>query len=224
MRRANQLEVVDLGVVGYEDACRIQEARVEASLAGAPDALLLVVHPPVYTVGRGGDLRHLGTAATSGVPVVRSARGGQVTYHGPGQLVGYPIVDLRRRGSDVRAYVCALESAIIRALAAWGIGGRREAGRPGVWVGSRKIGSIGIAVRRWIAWHGFALNVTADLGAFGRIAPCGIEGLQMTSVADEGGPSTLDEVRPVIIDAFAAELRYVAMDRLDSSHAPEVHA
>jgi lipoyl(octanoyl) transferase len=224
MTGAAHLEVVDLGVVGYADAVRMQEARVEACHAGAPDALLLLEHPPVYTIGRGGDLQHLGAAPTSGLPVVRSARGGQATYHGPGQLVAYPIVDLRRRGSDVRAYVTSLEAAIIGALARWRIPGRRERGRPGVWVGSRKIASIGIAIRRWIAWHGFALNVGADLEAFDRITPCGIDGLRMTAVALEGGPGSVAEVQPVVVEAFAAELGYAAVTRCRAAHDDEACA
>jgi lipoate-protein ligase B len=218
------LEVADLGVVAYEDASRIQEARVEACLAGAPDALLLLEHPPVYTVGRAGDVRHLGSAAASGIPIVRSARGGQVTYHGPGQLVAYPIVDLGRHRRDVHAYVSRLEAVVIRALGSWGIDGRREPGRPGVWVGARKIASIGIAIRRWVAWHGLALNVAADVAPFARITPCGIGGLEMTSVAIEGGPGTVSEARPVLARAFADELGYVAVRPLSPPRREEAHA
>jgi lipoyl(octanoyl) transferase len=216
-----RLEVVELGVVDYEAASRMQEARVEARHRGAPDALLLVEHPPVYTVGRAGDARHLGTAAVSGIPIVRSARGGEATYHGPGQLVVYPIVDLGPQGRDVRAYVMRLESAILRVLANWRIAGRREPGRPGIWVGSRKIASIGIAIRRWVAWHGLALNVGPDVAPFARIAPCGIAGLQMTSMALEGGPATTAEVRPVLVAALAAELGHEMVVPFVAPGAPE---
>jgi len=224
MTGGSRLEVVDLGVVDYDEASRIQEARVEACRAGAPDALLLVEHPAVYTLGRAGDARHLGEASVSGIPVVRSARGGQVTYHGPGQLVAYPILDLRRHGADVRAYVCRLESAVIRALARWGVPGRREPGRPGVWVESRKIASIGIAVRHWVTWHGFAINVGADLEPFGRITPCGIEGLRMTALALEGGPTTVPEVRPVVVECFMAEFGFVGAPPWSRSAIAEARA
>lgn len=216
-----RLEVADLGVVEYEEASRIQEARVEARLRGAPDALLLVEHPPVYTVGRAGDGRHLGTAALSGIPIVRSARGGEATYHGPGQVVAYPIVDLGAQGRDVRAYVRRLESAILRVLATWRVPGRREPGHPGIWVGSRKIASIGIAIRRWVAWHGLAINVGPDVEPFARITPCGIAGLQMTSLGLEGGPATTAEVRPVLVAALAAELGHTMVVPLGAPGAPE---
>ncbi len=202
------LEVTDLGLVPYDEASRLQEARVEACLAGAPDALFLLEHPPVYTLGRAGDATHLGRAAASGVPIVRSERGGQVTYHGPGQLVAYPVLDLGRQGRDVRAYVARLEKTIVRTLARWGIVGRCEPGRPGVWVGARKIASIGIAIRRWVAWHGLALNVGTDLDAFDLITPCGISGLAMTAVATEGGPGDVGAARAVLLEEFVAEFGY----------------
>lgn len=218
------LEVADLGVVPYEEAARIQEDRVEACLAGAPDALLLLEHPPVYTLGRAGDPRHLGRARESGIPIVQSARGGQATYHGPGQLVAYPIVDLGRHGRDVGAYVARLEGAVLRALAGWGIAGRREPGRPGVWVGPRKIASIGIAIRRWVAWHGLALNVGPALEPFAHITPCGIEGLAMTSVGLEGGPATVAEAGPALVGALATELGYERVRPLAEPGGTEARA
>jgi lipoyl(octanoyl) transferase len=210
-----RLEILSLGTVPYATAARMQEARLTACLGGAPDALLVLEHPAVYTLGRGADPRHLGAATTGPVPVVRSERGGQVTFHGPGQLIGYPIVDLRHVGRDVRAYVTRLEGVLLRALAVWGIPGRREAGAPGVWVGDRKIGSIGIAIRRWVAWHGFALNVGTDLAGFDRITPCGIHGLRMTAVGLEGGPATVADAMPVVVEAFVEAFGYDAVHRLD---------
>ena len=155
---------------------------------------------------------HLRDAADGGVPVVRTGRGGQVTWHGPGQLVGYPIVDLRRHRTDVRWYVGRLEDTLVGALADLGIEAGRRDGHPGVWVGrretSRKIASIGVAIRRWVTWHGFALNVAPDLAAFAAITPCGIAGVEMTSVAREGGPADVGAVLPVVLARFVATFGY----------------
>jgi lipoate-protein ligase B len=204
------LAVARPGRIAYEDATRWQEALVERRLAGGvSDCLLLLEHPPVYTLGRGADPRFLGLGAEGGIRVVRTSRGGQVTYHGPGQLVGYPIVDLRGHRQDVRWYVREIEGVLIDALAVFGIDGGRVDGLPGVWVsGKRKIGSIGVAIRRWVAWHGFALNVADDLGGFGAITPCGIPGVQMTSVAREGVPADLDRVAEAVSRAFVARFGY----------------
>ena len=207
------LAVARPGRVPYDAATRWQEALVERRLAGdGPDALLLLEHPAVYTLGRGADPRFLGRGADGDVPVVRSSRGGQVTWHGPGQLVGYPILDLRGHRQDVRWYVREVEQVLIDALGTLGIDAGRVDGLPGVWVdGARKIASVGIAIRRWVTWHGFALNVSCDLGDFAAITPCGIDGVQMTSVALEGGTSDMDGVTAVVLAAFAARFGY---DRL----------
>jgi lipoate-protein ligase B len=149
--------------------------------------------------------------------VVRTGRGGQVTWHGPGQLVGYPVVDLHAHRLDVRWWVRALEETLIRSLARFGIAAGRRAGHPGVWTDGRKIASIGVAIRRWVTWHGFALNVAPDLSAFGAITPCGIAGVEMTSVVREGGPADVAEVLPVVRDAFVAELGYAGWDALDDA-------
>jgi len=203
------LEVAAPGRVEYARAVAWQEALVARCLAGGPDALLLLEHPPVYTLGRGADPVHLGLAAETGAPIVRTHRGGQVTYHGPGQLVGYPILDLRRRRPDVRWYLRTLEDVLILALADLGIAAERRAGLTGVWVGPRKIASIGVALRRWVSWHGFALNVGHDLGGFDAITPCGIAGVQMTSVAREGGTGSLETAREAVLARFLETFGYV---------------
>jgi lipoyl(octanoyl) transferase len=203
-----RLEVGRPGRVAYERAVAWQEVLVARRLAGGPDTLLLLEHPPVYTLGRGADDRHLGAAGAGSVPVVRTRRGGQVTYHGPGQLVGYPILDLRGLRPDVRWYVRTLEEVLIRALGDLGIEAERRAGLPGVWIGARKIGSIGVAIRRWVCWHGFALNVGPDLGPFAAITPCGIAGVEMTSVAREGGPADVAAVLPVVLGRFVDTFGY----------------
>ncbi|HTT35107.1 MAG TPA: lipoyl(octanoyl) transferase LipB [Thermoplasmata archaeon] len=163
-----------------------------------PDTLLLVEHPPVYTVGVEGDG---GAAPPDDVPTFHVERGGRTTYHGPGQLVGYPIVDLAARGRDVRRFVGELEEILVEALAPFGVSAGRVPGRRGVWVdGARKIASVGIAVEGWVTFHGFALNVDPDLAAFGRIRPCGFDGSVMTSLAREvGRPVPLGEVVPGIV-------------------------
>jgi lipoate-protein ligase B len=206
---AGELTVAVAGRVEYARALAWQEALLARRLAGSPDVLLLVEHAPVYTLGRGADDRFLGAAAGSDVPVLRVGRGGQVTYHGPGQLVGYPIVNLRDHRPDVHWYVRTLEQVLIDALGDVGIRAGRVGGKTGVWVdGRRKIASIGVGIRRWVTWHGFALNVGRDLSGFASITPCGIDGVQMTSVADEGGPSDLDDVIPLVRDRFVGVFGY----------------
>lgn len=200
----------------YGEALAIQEATLARRLDGGRDALLVVEHEPVYTLGRGGEERHLGLAAGGAVQVVRVARGGQVTYHGPGQLVGYPIVDLRGHRLDVRWYVRALEDVLIAALADLGIEASHRDGYPGVWTARGKIGSIGIALRRWVSWHGFALNVGPDLSGFDAITPCGISGVRMTSVAREGGPAEVESVVPIVVRRFLERFGY---DVVESAEA-----
>ena len=170
--------------------------------------LLLLEHPPVITLGRGGTVNSLrlpeATLAARGIPVHRVGRGGDVTYHGPGQLVGYPIVDLVPQGRDLHRFLRLLEETLLTTLAAFGLRGRRQPGCTGVWVDDAKIASIGIGVRHWVSWHGFALNVATDLRAFDTIVPCGLAGVSMTSMAALlGSPLPLAAVEAVLIDAFA---------------------
>ena len=213
------------GVVDYADAVAWQERLVARRLAGGPDTLLLLEHPPVYTLGRGADERHLGSAVAGHVAIVRAHRGGQVTYHGPGQLVGYPILDLRGLRTDIRWYLRMLEETLIGALAGWQITGERIVGQTGVWVAGRKVASIGVALRRWVTWHGFALNIGTDLSGFAPITPCGIAGIEMTSVAREGGPGTVAAVVPVVLRQFVSAFGYVGWDAVAASlPASEVSA
>ncbi len=204
------LEVGRPGRVPYDRATAWQEALVARRAdPGARDALLLLEHPPVYTLGRGADPRFLGRGADGSIPIVRAGRGGQVTYHGPGQLVGYPILGLRAHRQDVHWYVRTLEQVLTDALATVGIDAGRSAGFPGVWIaGRRKIASIGVGIRRWVTWHGFALNVGRDLRGFDAITPCGISGVEMTSVAREGGPDDVERMADVVLAAFVARFGY----------------
>ncbi len=183
------LDVVQAGIVPYAEALAWQRALAQARIDGglANDRLLLLEHPAVVTLGRNSDAGHL--LSRDGVEVFEIERGGDVTFHGPGQLVGYPIIDLTHHKPDLHWYLRTVEQALIDALAELGIPAGRNPGYTGVWTGggSRKIASIGIHVKQWVTWHGFALNVTNDLAQFERIVPCGIPGVEMTSVARETG-------------------------------------
>ena len=209
------LDVQWLGTVPYARGLELQKQALEDRAAGrAPDRLLLLEHPPVVTLGRSSRPENLlvpeAELLARGIEVHRVARGGDVTYHGRGQLVGYPVVDLDARGgADVVAWLRQLEEILIDALAAVGVTGTREPGKTGVFVPSadplRKIASIGVGVRRWVTTHGFALNVTLDLAEFDVIVPCGLQGVEMTSVARErpGDASGLfGGVREAVTAAF----------------------
>ena len=196
------------GRLDYDQALQLQQQLLQQREGQQADILLLLEHPAVITLGRGGRLSNLCLAETTlaerGIAVLRVGRGGDVTYHGPGQLVGYPIVDLTPRGRDLHRYLRLLEETLLTTLAAFGLQGRRDPGRTGVWVGAAKIASIGIGVRRWISWHGFALNVATDLRAFDAIVPCGLTGVRMTSMEALLGHSIpLAQVQQVLIEAFS---------------------
>lgn len=180
------METLWLGEVAYRQALELQLDFVERRAAGEiPDTLLLLTHPHVYTLGRRGDISNLlvppEVLAAEGITVERVSRGGDITYHGPGQLVGYPIVYLPR--PDVHAFVRGIEAALVEALASFGVLAGVVPGLTGVWVEGKKIASIGVGVRRWVTYHGFALNVSTDLSYFRRIHLCGLKGKQATSMA-----------------------------------------
>jgi lipoyl(octanoyl) transferase len=182
------VEIRWLGRLSYSDALTLQEQLVEDLCAGvAGDQLLLLEHDPVYTMGRTPDESSLRGGEHLPHPLFRTNRGGQATYHGPGQLIGYPILDLRRHGDDLHRYLRALEAAVIETLAGFGVEAIRREGLTGVWVEQRKIASIGVGIRRSITMHGFALNVCGDLSPFSQITPCGIAGVEMTSIEKESG-------------------------------------
>jgi lipoyl(octanoyl) transferase len=188
-----KLLVSDLGTMPYTEALLLQRAVAKARISGEldEDVLILVEHPPVVTLGRSSKEKHLlaspALLAARGVELHEVERGGDVTFHGPGQLVGYPIVDLKRHKQDLHWYLRQVEEALIRAVGRLGIHGERNAGLTGVWTDGRKLASIGVHARDWVTWHGFALNVTTDLGYFDLIVPCGISEVRMTSVALELG-------------------------------------
>ncbi|GAC1515080.1 MAG: lipoyl(octanoyl) transferase LipB [Gemmatimonadaceae bacterium] len=206
------------GTVPYGDALALQRHLACARITGEipHDVLLLLEHPPVITMGRSTKAGHLTTElsvlATRGVAVYEAERGGDVTFHGPGQLVGYPIVALRRHRQDLHWYLRQVEETLIIALRELGLPSERRDGFTGVWTRGaqddgtpRKIASIGVHARDWVTWHGFALNVTTDLSYFDLIVPCGIAGVQMTSVARELGSAddtVIDRVANGVIRAF----------------------
>ena len=193
--------------MGYGAALEIQRSLAQARIEGRleRDTLLLVEHPRVITLGRSSKPQHLPTPRdlleARGVEIHEIERGGDVTFHGPGQLVGYPIFDLREHRQDVHWFLRQIEAALIHALDTAGIAAERAEGYTGVWTGGRKIASIGIHVKQWVTWHGFALNVTTDLSYFNLIVPCGIQGVLMTSVQRELGEKTPRDVWARTLDA-----------------------
>ena len=203
------LSVARLGLVDYAAALELQNAAVAARLQDAiGDTLLLLEHPHVFTLGRGADASYIINAPV-GVPIYRVSRGGQVTYHGPGQLIGYSIVKLTGSRRDVSRYLRTLELALIGALHEFGVEAARRDGMTGVWAGSRKIGSIGVGIRRWVTLHGFALNVATDLDYFDAIVPCGIEDCRMTSIGALGHPQvTVAEFADALVRSFAEVFEY----------------
>jgi lipoyl(octanoyl) transferase len=193
----------DLGRRPYEPVWRAMQAFTDARSEDTADELWLVEHEPVFTLGQAGRPEHV--LAPGDIPVLQVDRGGQVTYHGPGQIVAYPLLDLRRLRIGVRDYVCRIEQAVIDTLADWNIEGRRCEGAPGVYVGGAKVAALGIRVRRGCSFHGLAFNIAMDTTPFLRINPCGFEGLQVVSMLDLGGPSSLDAVKPALVAHLAAQ-------------------
>jgi lipoyl(octanoyl) transferase len=225
------LLVASLGTIPYGEALALQRAAARARATGdlADDLLILLEHPPVVTMGRSAKEKNLVASpqllSMRGVELFEVERGGDVTFHGPGQLVGYPIIDLRQHRQDLHWYLRQLESVLVQALKLVGVEAGTRESLTGVWSGGRKIASIGIHARDWVTWHGFALNVTTDLSFFDFIVPCGINGVEMTSVAGErlrtgiegDGSAIASEVRRAVVNQFAAafDLRVTNM-RADS--------
>jgi len=203
------LHVRWLGRTEFDDALALQE-KIVAKKREDPshaDELLLLDHEPVYTIGRTPDQSSLLGGAHLPHPLFAINRGGQATYHGPGQLMGYPIIDLRRYGQDLHRYLRWLEALLIDLLAEHGIGASQRESLTGVWIGDRKIASIGVGVRYWITMHGFALNVCGDLSPFDHIVPCGINNVMMTSMEKETG-------RAFSLAGVAASLEKLALNRI----------
>ncbi len=221
------LLTLDLGRAPYGPTARLQQ-RLHTRVREAPDEqawLVLVEHdPPVITLGRGADEGHV-TASRErlramGVQVHESGRGGDVTWHGPGQLVAYPILRLDLHGRDVRGYLRDLEEVLIRTLARFGLEGTRAEGMTGAWLGDEKVAAIGVAVRRWVTWHGIALNVADCRDAFDLIVPCGIRDRGVTSLARAlGREVSVAEVKPHLVECM---VEVFGFDGARAGEAPEM--
>lgn len=178
-----------LGRISFEDALRMQEEIVAKKAAdlSLPDEVLLLEHESVFTIGRTPDQSSLRDPSQLPAPLIVIQRGGQATWHGPGQLVGYPLLDLRSRGQDLHRHLRTLEKMLIELCGRFGVKAGRREGLTGVWAENRKLASIGVGVRKWISMHGFAINVCGELEGFSHITPCGIAGVEMTSISREAG-------------------------------------
>jgi lipoyl(octanoyl) transferase len=189
--------IKDLGLIDFHEAFALQERLAAGVAAGSEETLLLLEHPPIYTIGSGGSDRNI---LDPSICPVRINRGGDATFHGPGQLVGYPIINLARRGRDLHRYLRFLEELVIIIAADFGVAAHRASGKTGVWTGllpdSAKLASIGVGVRRWVTMHGFALNVTTDLSRFSGINPCGIVACPVTSLLMEASKAlSVEEIK-----------------------------
>ena len=208
--RMRRCDLYQLHTVTYENGMRLQQKLAEMRQQNEiEDQLLLLEHPPVITIGRGGDRGNLLASPEvlreQGVRFFETTRGGDITYHGPGQIVGYPIVHLGEGSRDVRRYVTKLEEVLIRTVGHYGIAAQRVHGRRGIWVGTEKIAAIGVRVARWVTSHGWALNVNTNLEHFRLITPCGLHGTGVTSIASKLGYEVpIDEVRAVLSAEFSA--------------------
>ena len=193
-----------LGVIDYQAALQAMQEFTDQRGPDTRDELWLLQHPPVFTLGLNADPDHV--LAAGDIPVVQVDRGGQVTYHGPGQLVVYVLMDCRRARMGIKDLVTRLELAVIETLAAYDIVANGREGAPGVYVDDAKIASLGLRIRKGSSYHGLALNVAMDLEPFGRINPCGYEGLKVTQIADLGGPDDLAQVSDDLKSALLAQL------------------
>lgn len=202
------VNIIDLGVMPYAEALAVQLGRHERVRQGEDDTLFLVEHPPVITFGRhGGEENMLLSRAeleARGVEIARTDRGGNITCHFPGQLVAYPVFRIGKHTNGLHGFVHTLEEIVIRTAAAFGVAADRWEGRPGVWIGNRKLCSLGMCVRHWVSFHGFALNVGSDLSLFDAITLCGLPDAEATSLSRERGDDSLSmqEVKHVCTREF----------------------
>lgn len=204
------MEIKRLGLVDYDQVLTLQRnIREELIGKAGGEALLLVEHPQVITLGRGATESDMAFCdevfASRGIEIKRVDRGGKATYHGPGQAVAYPILDLSRRGKDLRAYVNGLEDALISTLSRFGVRGSPSRNPAGVFVRGMKIGSVGVSVRRWVTQHGVSLNVDNDLEVYNHFSPCGFDGSIMTRLADHA-PAAMEDVFTILGDELKAIL------------------
>ncbi len=220
---SDPIAVHDLGLIAYAEALKKQEAAAADVIAGGPQRIFLLEHPPVITYGTGGGAEHLHVSqdwlAEQGVELFQTRRGGNVTCHFPGQLVAYPILQLQKRPGGLRQYFYDLEETVIRLLARYDLNAGREEGRAGVWMQQRKICSMGVAVRRWVSYHGLALNVAEDVSLFDAVTLCGLHGAQATSLHVELGRAG-DSRRPAM-DDVKKNLADELLQRFDASSSAQ---
>lgn len=203
--RADALTITDLGLIDFHSAYSIQvQLAAEIAAGRAPETLLLLEHPPVYTIGSGGDSVNILDPA---IRATRTNRGGDITFHGPGQLVGYLLVNLASRGRDLHRYLRFLEGFLITVAEDYGAKAYAVPGRTGVWTDGRKLASIGVGVRRWVTMHGFSLNVSNDPAPFALINPCGMPDCKVTSLSRQAGAAiSVPEVKRRVAESFPALL------------------
>ncbi len=206
------VRICNYGMIAYSNALDLLMSTVEKRAKNSiPDTLILLEHPPTYTLGMRGKMEHLLVSQSSlkdkKIDIHRVDRGGDITFHGPGQLVGYPILDLKTKKPDVRQYVKKLENVIIRSIADFGISAQRNTGFPGVWVDNHKIAAIGVKINaNGISSHGFAVNVNTELAFFQNIIPCGLHDSKVTSLADiSGHPIDMDKMKKTVAAEFLSE-------------------
>ena len=208
------MKILTPGRMSFEAALALQENLVAELQSGrGEETLVLLEHEPVFTIGRTRDRSSLRQNLPH--PVFETNRGGQATFHGPGQLVGYPVLDLSRRGRDLHRYLRFLEDLLIGLSATYGVTAQNREGLTGVWVGPRKLASLGVGVRKWVSMHGFAINITREsTEAFAHITPCGLTGVEMTSLAHESGAAIpLEDALARTVDLFMQRIDHLADSR-----------
>jgi lipoyl(octanoyl) transferase len=208
------MKILTPGRMSFEAALALQENLVAELQSGrGEETLVLLEHEPVYTIGRTRDRSSLRQNLPH--PVFETNRGGQATFHGPGQLVGYPVLDLSRRGRDLHRYLRFLEDLLIGLSTSYGVTAQNREGLTGVWVGPRKLASLGVGVRKWVSMHGFAINITREsTEAFAHITPCGLTGVEMTSLAHESGAAIpLEDALARTVDLFMQRIDHLTDSR-----------
>jgi len=206
----NEFKILSLGLTNYKKALNIQLDLLDKRKNNLiPDTLILLEHPPTITIGKGGDLKNLlvseGYLKDRGIYFEQISRGGDITFHSPGQIVAYPIMDLNSLGRDIHKYLRSLEHLIIDMLKNYGIKASGFKGITGVWANEKKIASIGIGVKRWITYHGFAININNDLNYYDMIIPCGLSKVRMTNITTESdtGKVTIEKANDYIVESFS---------------------
>lgn len=212
--------ILDIGTIDYSDCLRLQHALVNKRRFGQiPDSVLIVEHPPVFTIGRSGSRKNLLVdekyLERQSISVIDVDRGGDITFHSPGQLIFYPVIDLRERARDLHRYLRELEEVVIKFLERYGISGTRMNDATGVWFKEEKIASIGIAAKDWVTYHGFSVNINNDTRFFYMINPCGIKGLKVTSLTKAlGREVSVSAAKRALVEEYSRIFRIEEMRSL----------